>query len=258
MPTKSLLVLTQTPIICNTLFLHAQKILLSFFTVKHGQSINFSETKNFFPLFDSRQYLFKIMTLRVFPQLSKISKFINLYKNSSGHLSSFHQRCAPLENTSGSHSGCVIPESIVSHFSSFLSCVLTGQWVNFTAAYVTFENTSPFLSLSLSLSMIQQLWSSITLTYIPSSLIGVMTTSRWCHRPTDVTTTPLRDHWEQPRFYIPSHPPSPLLVHRLALHDFSALCISSESLMAVSCLIHADIPSDNERDLVSGIFVYRG
>lgn len=151
MPTKSLLVLTQTPIICNTLFLHAQKILLSFFTVKHGQSINFSETKNFFALFDSysRQYLFKIMTLRVFPQLSKISKFINLYKNSSGHLSSFHQRCAPLENTSGSHSGCVIPESIVSHFSSFLSCVLTGQWVNFTAAYVTFENTSPFLSLSL-------------------------------------------------------------------------------------------------------------
>lgn len=161
MPTKSLLVLTQTPIICNTLFLHAQKILLSFFTVKHGQSINFSETKNFFPLFDSRQYLFKIMTLRVFPQLSKISKFINLYKNSSGHLSSFHQRCAPLENTSGSHSGCVIPESIVSHFSSFLSCVLTGQWVNFTAAYVTFENTSTFLSLSLSL------WSN---SYDPPSL----------------------------------------------------------------------------------------
>lgn len=161
MPTKSLLVLTQTPIICNTLFLHAQKILLSSFTVKHGQSINFSETKNFFPLFDSRQYLFKIMTLRVFPQLSKISKFINLYKNSSGHLSSFHQRCAPLENTSGSHSGCVIPESIVSHFSSFLSCVLTGQWVNFTAAYVTFENTSPFLSLSLSL------WSN---SYDPPSL----------------------------------------------------------------------------------------
>lgn len=49
--------------------------------------------------------------------------------------------------------------------------------------------------------MIQQLWSS-SLTYIPSSLIGVMTISRWCHRPTDVTTTPLRDHWEQPRFYI--------------------------------------------------------
>lgn len=77
--------------------------------------------------------------------------------------------------------------------------------------------------------MIQQLWSSTTLTYIPSGLIGVMTTSRWCHRPTDVTTTPLRDHWEQPRFYIPSHPPSPLLVHRLALHNFSAFCISSES-----------------------------
>lgn len=49
--------------------------------------------------------------------------------------------------------------------------------------------------------MIQQLRSS-SLTYIPSSLIGVMTISRWCHRPTDVTTIPLRDHWEQPRFYI--------------------------------------------------------
>lgn len=56
-----------------------------------------------------------------------------------------------------------------------------------------------------------------------------------------------------------SPPSSPLLVHpRLALHNFSALCISSESLMAVSCLIHADIPSDNERDPVSGIFVHRG
>lgn len=259
MPTKSLLVLSQTPIICNTLFLHAQKILLSFFTVKHGQSINFSETKNFFPLFDSysRQYLFKIMMLRVFPQLSKISKFINLYKNSSGHLSSFHQRCAPLENTSGSHSGCVIPESIVSHFSSFLSCVLTGQWVNFTAAYVTFENTSPFLSLSLSLydptAMILHHFDLYTQQpYRGYDDLTMMSSS------TDVTTTPLRDHWEQPRFYIPSHPPSPLLVHRLALHDFSALCISSESLMAVSCLIHADIPSDNERDPVSGIFVYRG
>lgn len=88
------------------------------------------------------------MTWRVFPQLSKISKFINLYIRTKAP-AIFHRFTNLLENTSGFHSGCAIPESIVSHFSSFLSCVLTRQWVNFTAAYVTFENTSPFLSLSL-------------------------------------------------------------------------------------------------------------
>lgn len=46
----------------------------------------------------------------------------------------------------------------------------------------------------------------LSLTYIPGSLIEVMTTSGWCHRPTDVTSTPLRDHWEQPRFYLSSNP----------------------------------------------------
>lgn len=177
-----------------------EKILLSSFTVKpETRPIDKFFLNDFFPsTFDSysRQYIYS--KLWVFPQLSKISKFINLYIRTKAP-AIFHRFTNLLENTSGSHSGCAIPESIVSHFSSFLSCVLTRQWVNFTAAYMTFENTSPFLSLSL--SMIQQLWSS-SLTYIPSSLIGVMTISRWCHRPTDVTTTPLRDHWEQPRFYI--------------------------------------------------------
>lgn len=233
-----------------------EKILLSSFTVKAETRSIDEFSKQFLSLI---RFLFSTIFIQnyditsVSPIIQDISKFINLYKNSFGHLSSFTSR-VPHWKTQAAPIVDVISESIVSHFSSFLSCVLTEQWVNFTAAYVTFENTSP----SLSLSMIQQLWSSTTLTYIPSSLIEVMTTSRWCHRPTDVTTTPLRDHWEQPRFYIPSHPPSPLLVHRLALHNFSALCISSESLMAVSCLIHADIPSDNERDPVSRIFVYRG
>lgn len=128
-----------------------EKILLSSFTVKAETRSIDKFSKQFLSLI---RFLFSTIFIQnyditsVSPIIQDISKFINLYKNSFGHLSSFTSR-VPHWKTQTAPIVDVIPESIVSHFSSFLSCVLTEQWVNFTAAYVTFENTSPSLSLSL-------------------------------------------------------------------------------------------------------------
>lgn len=128
-----------------------EKILLSSFTVKAETRSIDKFSKRFLSLI---RFVFSTIFIQnyditsVSPIIQDISKFINLYKNSFGHLSSFTSR-VPHWKTQAAPIVDVISESIVSHFSSFLSCVLTEQWVNFTAAYVTFENTSPSLSLSL-------------------------------------------------------------------------------------------------------------
>lgn len=127
-----------------------EKILLSSFTVKAETRSIDKFSKRFLSLI---RFVFSTIFIQnyditsVSPIIQDISKFINLCKNSFGHLSSFTSR-VPHWKTQAAPIVDVISESIVSHFSSFLSCVLTEQWVNFTAAYVTFENTSPSLSLS--------------------------------------------------------------------------------------------------------------
>lgn len=217
---------------------------------KHGQSINFSQKISlpFIRFVFSTISIQNYNTTNVIPTLlSKISKFINLYKNSSDHLSSFTIR-VPHWKTQAAPIVDVIPEIHRWQFFFISELRINGAMSQF---YSSLRDIWKYLTL---LSPWSNSYDPPPLWPIyPAALSGL-----W--RPHDDVIVPLTS---PPLPYVTIEnnlvsifPPSLLLVHRLALHNFSALCISSESLMAVSCLIHADIPSDNERDPVSGIFVY--
>lgn len=182
--------------------------------------------------------------------LSKISKFINLYKNSSGHLSSFTIR-VPHWKTQAAPIVDVIPEIHRWQFFFISELRINGAMSQF---YSSLRDIWKYLTL---LSPWSNSYDPPPLWPIyPAALSGL-----W--RPHDDVIVPLTS---PPLPYVTIEnnlvsifPRTLPLLFSFIVSPFttSPLSVSlPKALMAVSCLIHADIPSDNERDPVSGIFVY--